>query len=280
MDESHITVLSENKLLHKGCGVIVNPDLYKSLWDECKNRDYKNFYDQINKDYDCDVCKVKDFIDTVALDLQICYKHSGSRMLYLHGFVLYAALTNYLKNNPDIEEINIVETGTARSFSAICMAKALKDSNRNGKIYTFDILKNDVKYFWNCIKDFEGKHMLQELVKPWQELVDKYIVYINGRTDKLLPNLLKEKGRIHFSFLDAQHDYINLKFELDSVNEKQEKGDIIICDDYTFLNNGKAQYPGIQQALNEFIKNGIYEGKVYFGQTDRKRRGYVVLKKN
>jgi len=279
MNENHVKVISEDKILHVNTGVIVTPELYEKLWTECKNRDYKKFYDQLNEDYNCDIYKAKDFIDNVALKLQICYKHKGSRMLYLHGFVLYAALTNYIKTHPEIKELVIVETGTARGFSSICMGKVLYDNNISGKIYTFDTFPNDKKMWWNCIDDFKGKHTMKELVLPWKEIQEKYLVYVNGRTNVTLPNLLKNVDRVHFSFLDAQHDYPNLKFELDSIKEKQESGDLIVCDDYTFFNNGTPQYPGIQQALDEFIKNKIYEGKIYFGKTDRKNRGYAVLNK-
>ena len=78
-------------------------------------------------------------------------------MLFLHGYLLYIALDRYLKDNPNIEFINILETGTDMGFSCVCMAKALYDNGRNGKIYTLDILPNDIKMYWNCIKDFVGK---------------------------------------------------------------------------------------------------------------------------
>ena len=59
----------------------------------------------------------------------------------------------------------IVETGTARGFSSICMSKALIDANTNGKIYTVDILPHDTKMYWNCIDDHDGMKSRKELLK-------------------------------------------------------------------------------------------------------------------
>ena len=49
--------------------------------------------------------------------------------------------------------INIIETGTVRGFSALCMAKALSDAKFEGSIFTIDVLPHDKKMFWNCAAD-------------------------------------------------------------------------------------------------------------------------------
>ena len=56
------------------------------------------------------------------------------------------------------QKINIVETGTARGFSAICMSKALNDSkNIKGEIHTIDLLPVNKAMYWNIIDDNEKK---------------------------------------------------------------------------------------------------------------------------
>ena len=55
------------------------------------------------------------------------------------------------------DEITILETGTARGYSSICMSKALNDRKQKGKIFTIDILPNNKKMYWNCIEDHKGK---------------------------------------------------------------------------------------------------------------------------
>ena len=79
-----------------------------------------------------------------------------------------------------------------------------------------------------------------------------------------------------FSFLDAQHDYQNLNFEIEFVKQRQKLGDVIICDDYTTYYNGKQQFPGINKAIDEIID---YQKKIYYGNDGEKKRGYVYLSK-
>ena len=42
----------------------------------------------------------------------------------------------------------IVETGTARGFSSICMSKALIDQKKSGKIISLDCISHNEKIFW------------------------------------------------------------------------------------------------------------------------------------
>ena len=93
----------------------------------------------------------KKWINKLALYTQVVIKKSP--LNYAHGRILYSALRNYLnKNLKQIKSINIIETGTARGFSALCMAKALNDMQQEGKISTIDILPHDKKIFWNTTK--------------------------------------------------------------------------------------------------------------------------------
>lgn len=280
MDEKTVKHLDQNTILHILTNTQITKNTYINLLSECRNRNYNDFYDNLNNDFETDVYNVKDFIDELALVTQICYKHNGSNMLYLHGFVLYSALDNYIKNNKNIDFFNIIETGTARGFSALCMAKALYDNNVNGKVYTIDILPHNEKKYWNCILDIDGKHTRKELLQEWDFLIDKYIVFKTGDSKIILPELISNLDRVHFSFLDAHHDYDYLTFELNKVLQKQSKNDIIICDDYTFYYDNKMQYPGIQKAIDEFSNRNHYFRKIYFGDDGKKRRGYVYFKKN
>ncbi len=91
----------------------ITKEIYLNLWKEAKNRNYTDFYKTLDDDFDVNIMKSKEELDAIALNTQITIK-KVSKMLYLHGFVLYAALRKYIKDNPNIQHINIVETGTAR----------------------------------------------------------------------------------------------------------------------------------------------------------------------
>ena len=256
---------------------IINPqksDIYLQLYNNALKLDHSKFYDLINNDFNFKNDTIINEINEIAKISQVVIKKSV--LMWLHGYLLYVSLNNYLKNNPDIEFINILETGTARGFSALCMAKALDDNNRKGMIHTIDIIHNDIEIYWNCIKDEEGKHTREDLFKNEKcyHLL-KYIKFYTGKTFDILESI--NIDRFHYSFLDAQHDYPNLNYELNYVKEKQQKGDIIICDDYTIYHNGSIQFPGINKAIDEFNE---YNKKIYYGDDGEKNRGYVYLNKN
>jgi len=221
-------------------------------------------------------CEVdRQFIDDLALRTQICIK--TSKLMYVHGHVLYLALVKYLRDHSDLDGLSILETGTARGFSATCMAKALTDENRSGVVYTYDILPHLDRMPWNCIVDTEvpdGRPNRMMILEPWKELTKK-IKFLTGDTKKLLNRL--KVGRIHFAFLDAHHDYPHLSHELKYTSQRQQSGDVIVCDDYTQYHTGRYQYPGIIRAIDEFVKEGKYTSRIFYADDGDKKRGYVYL---
>jgi hypothetical protein len=187
----------------------------------------------------------------------------------MHGYLLYGALRNYLHAHPELRSVNVLETGTARGFSELCMAKTLADADRAGKIVTLDVLHARKPLYWNCIHDTEGQKTRLQLLKPWQELLDRYVIFLRGYTDIALSQL--EWQRVHFAFLDSGHDYTTLQLELAYVRARQQPGDVVVCDDYT-----PAQFPGVVQAVDEFLADGEYKGQPFMVD---EQRGYMVMRK-
>jgi len=194
----------------------------------------------------------KNWIDELALHTQVCVKKS--KINYQHGRILYSLLKNYLqklKSKNYNSFINILETGTARGFSAICMAKALNSSSSvDGQIYTIDLLPTDIPMYWNIIDDHEKKKTRKELLERWPEELRK-IKFIKGNSKQVLKKL--NISRIHFAYLDAEHDYDSVYNEYLYLKSKQEKGDIIFFDDVT-----PKQFPGVVEALNQIKKESFY----------------------
>jgi predicted O-methyltransferase YrrM len=58
-----------------------------------------------------------------------------SKLGYAHGRLLYSVLRKYIADNSPAY-VNVLETGTARGFSALCMAKAIADSGVTGHVVT------------------------------------------------------------------------------------------------------------------------------------------------
>lgn len=238
----------------------------------CKvnNNDEKTYYNLFNEVKDLDYKEVKAFenksffridkrwLDELALITQVTIKNSN--LCYAHGRVIYSCLANYISNKN--EEINIIETGTSKGFSSLCMAKALSDFHKKGKINTIDILPKNKKIYWNCISDIKGKKNRFELLEKWKDLNQKYINYYEGFSKKILEKHLKQ-NRVHFAFLDGSHTYVDVRLEFKFVSERQLKNDIIIVDDYDL------QYPGLIKAVNELSQTFNYSLELISSESNR-----------
>jgi predicted O-methyltransferase YrrM len=207
----------------------------------------------------------KKWLDTLALKTQVVIKETPIN--YQHGRVLYSELMSYIKKM-NIKNLNILETGSARGFSSICLSKALIDSNVKGTIYSIDILPNNKKIFWNCISDLTGKKNRTELLKDWDYEL-KNINFIQGKSKNVLAKIDLE--RIHFSFLDGSHNFKDVDYEFQWINKRQIKGDIIIFDDY----NSK-KFDGVVECINRLRSKNIYKLSFIYSENNRY---YVIAKK-
>lgn len=211
-----------------------------------------------------------EWLHELALHTQVVIKDSP--LCYAHGRVLYSSLSSYLIQQPvtsHADSITIWETGTARGFSALCMAKALQNQEKPGTIVSYDVLPHRTAMYWNCIDDCEGPKTRADLLNPWQDLLHKYILFHEGNTRLELPKMHPE--RIHFAFLDGAHTFKDVMFEFEQIRERQKKGDMIVYDDYT-----PKQFPGLVKAVDEICKRYQYY------RTDlvaHPGRGYVVATK-
>jgi predicted O-methyltransferase YrrM len=208
-----------------------------------------------------------EFVDELALATQVVLK--DSKLDWSHGYLLYAALRSYLDAAPPQRPVTIFETGTARGFSAVCMAKALHDTGRAGTVLTVDILHAERPILWNCIHDADGPATRLELLEPWGELVEDHVVFLRGDVEIVLDQL--GLPHVHFAFLDAEHTYDALRRELAFVAARQRPGDVIVCDDYT-----PAQFPGVVRAVQELTATGAYELESF---TSSDERGYAHLRR-
>lgn len=237
---------------------------YEKIWHQAKNKKYPSidaYESQMGYAID------REWLHQLALSTQIVVKKS--EICYQHGRLLYATLSNYINRN-SFKSINILETGTARGFSSLCMAKALHDSKQPGKILTFDVLPNETKMYWNCIADRSGPQTRLELLKDYKYLLDEYLIFHQGDSKFELKKI--SIPRIHFAFLDGAHTYKYVLNEFTNIKDKQLKGDIIFFDDYT-----PALFPEIVKSVDEICEQNNYNKTVI---TESEHRGYVVAQNN
>ena len=236
---------------------------YRRLWAEARQRSYP-LIDQYEKA--CGVEIDRDWFHQLALLTQVTVKRS--EICYQHGRLLYATLATYARHRAH-DHLTIVETGTARGFSALCMAKALDDTGATGKIVSFDVLPHDVSILWNCIRDADGPRTRAALLQDYAPLLERYVMFHRGDTKRELAKVTFP--RINFAFLDSVHRYEHVMAEFASVRGCQLPGDILFFDDYT-----PDSYPGVVKAADEICRVHQYSTTVVEANS---RRRYLIAEK-
>tara|TARA_X000000950_G_C13911174_1_gene659031 strand:+ start:3259 stop:4113 length:855 start_codon:yes stop_codon:yes gene_type:complete len=245
-----------------GKKVIQEKENYLRLFQEAKKKQYPQvILLEKKKNFTID----KEWLDDLAMITQVTIKNSN--ICYAHGRVLYSSLSHYIEKLN--EPINIIETGTSKGFSSLCMAKALYDLKKNGLIHTIDLLPIDKKIYWNSISDFEGMKTRSQLLNKWNELNNKYIKFYEGFSKKILKKI--NLNRVHFAFIDGSHTYLDVLYELNYVASRQLENDIIVIDDYNL------QYPGLIKATSKVIKSFNYSLELI---NSSKNRTYAICIKN
>jgi len=249
-----------------------NPIGTSADYDSLSKDAFKKNYPMIdNFERECGYAIDQKWLNALAFKTQIVIK--DSELCFQHGRVLYSALSNYINNQLDsmseFRQLNILETGTARGFSSLCMAKAIDDMDIIGKIYTFDVLPHNSEMYWNCIEDELGPKSRANLLTPWKDLMEKYIVFVQGDVKITLPKV--QLFRINFAFLDGGHEYDNIIFEFLLIEPLQQKDDVIIFDDYN-----EKQFPGLVSAVDEMCNKFNYHMKIISATENRQ---YVVATK-
>lgn len=206
------------------------------------------------------------WLDELALHTQVTIKNSA--LCYAHGRLLYATVRDYVRRQSPTK-VTVLETGTARGFSSLCMARALDDAGVAGTVITFDVLPHDVSMYWNCIDDLDGPRSRAELLRPWADLVERYVIYHQGDTLRELPKVYLP--RVNVAFLDGQHTYEHVTREFEAVRGRQQPGDVIFFDDYT-----PGTFPGVVKAVDEICARHGYDRETLGAGDDR---GYVVARK-
>ncbi len=167
------------------------------------------------------------------------------------------------------EQLTIVDTGTARGFSALCLARALDDAGASGKILSFDVLPHDVEMLWNCVADADGPRTRAELLRDYAALIERYVIFLRGDTRRVMAGI--SFPRVHFAFLDSVHTFDHVMAEFSAIRDRQVAGDVLFFDDYT-----ADVYPGVVKAADEICRRHGYDPTVV---TANARRRYMIAVK-
>jgi predicted O-methyltransferase YrrM len=243
--------------------VLAPPAEYDRLWRDAMSKTYPAV-DRF--EVECGAAIDPDWLHALARLTQIVIKRS--ELCYQHGRLLYAALSQYARRAPH-EELTVIETGTARGFSALCMAKALDDTATPGTISTFDILPHDEAMFWNCVLDADGPRTRAQLLDGYADVTARRVRFHQGDAKAALAKVAAP--RVHFAFLDSAHTYEQVMAEFAHLEARQARGDVLFFDDYT-----QSAYPGVVRAADEICATRGYAPVVV---TANAARRYLIAEK-
>lgn len=157
-----------------------------------------------------------------------------------HGRVIYAVLRDYIERPGEKFHVVCLDVGTAKGFSALCAAHAIKDSGCPGSVYSVDVINPLEKAKRNSIADtIHGPTTVRELLAVWPN----HTRYISLEQSSGVDWLKRGDERVHFAFIDGKHSYEVVKEELRLLGGRQLKGDVAIADDL--------QVPGVERAVAE-----------------------------
>lgn len=141
-----------------------------------------------------------------------------------HGRVLYALTRHYLAGGT--EPVSLLDIGTAKGYSALCLHWALVDSGRPGRVTSVDVIEPHGRVQRNTSADIEGKKTLYEILAPFPEHEGITFLQSTG-----VDWLQKHPDRVHVAFVDGKHDAFVVRAEGRLLAKRQQAGDLVVFDD-------------------------------------------------
>jgi hypothetical protein len=155
-----------------------------------------------------------------------------------HGRVLYAAVREYLHRVRPQEPGYLLDIGTAKGFSALCLYWAMWDGDYVGGVHSLDVIDPESRESRNTIAELDDPKSLYEVLEPWPEYQQIHFHKATGQQW-----LVAYSFRPNVAFVDGRHKYEVVSWEAALLAERQQSGDMAIFDD--------AQIAGVAKALKE-----------------------------
>lgn len=153
-----------------------------------------------------------------------------------HGRVIYAVTRAYLEGQPG--PVHLLDIGTAKGFSALCLQWALTDSGLAGDVVSVDVIDPEARVERNTVAECDGLKTLAEILEPWPEA--RAITFVKATGQSWLTT---HTPRVHVAFVDGKHTYDAVSWEGALLATRQQAGDRVIFDD--------VHIPGIAEAMAE-----------------------------
>jgi len=142
-----------------------------------------------------------------------------------HGRVIYAATRRALAAC-DEQAVCLLDIGTAKGFSALCLEWARLDSGAVGVVHSVDVIDPASHTHRNTAAECDGPKTLAEILEPWPEAQAIAFYHDTG-----IDWLRRHKGRVHVAFVDGKHSSDVVREEGRLIASRQKTGDVAIFDD-------------------------------------------------
>jgi predicted O-methyltransferase YrrM len=161
-----------------------------------------------------------------------------------HGRMLYAVAWDYLLRHEG--SITILDIGTAKGFSALCLLWACQDAGRACQVVSVDVIDPRSHARRNTVAECDGLKTLAEILEPWPEAAAISFEHETG-----IDWLSWASFRVHIAYIDGKHDYEVVREEARLLAALQAPGDVAIFDD--------VQIAGVARAVGELDRQYAIE---------------------
>jgi predicted O-methyltransferase YrrM len=163
-----------------------------------------------------------------------------------HGRVLYAVSRAYLEGYRG--RAMVLDIGTAKGFSALCLLWALQDAGVAGNVVSVDVIDPRSGERRNTVAEVDGYKTLREILAPWPESDA-----ITFRQSTGVDYLKSWTGRIEIAFVDGKHTGETVWKEALLLADRQRPGDVVVFDDI-HLPDVRAAVAGLSMYAMEFLR--------------------------
>jgi predicted O-methyltransferase YrrM len=176
-------------------------------------------------------------LETMPLDAPFALHHNGDLVLG-HLCYLLARI-----RRPQV----IVETGVCYGVTSAFLLKAIQ-MNGSGMLHSIDLPP-----LGKAADDFVGRLVVPELRPNWK--------LHRGRSQDLLPGIVREKGPVDLFVHDSLHTYRNMRREFEIVTPNLAAGGVLIADDIegngAFAEWVSHSSPAYSAVVRERVKRGL-----------------------
>lgn len=153
-----------------------------------------------------------------------------------HGRVLYSRARVRFEAPIHKGRVMVLDIGTAKGFSALCLRWAMLDAGVEGNVVSVDVIDPMSRERRNTVAEVDGLKTLTEILAPWPEADGITFLQSSG-----IDYLKKYTGRIEFAFVDGKHTAEVVWKEALLLADRQQRGDFVVFDD--------VHLPGIRAAV-------------------------------